>query len=73
MRLVKTKRSKNLSMSPRLVAIAEGWCEANDRQFSPLMEELLREFLREKGLPVDAPPEEVAKFVEQQLRELSEE
>lgn len=66
--LVSPKRAKNLTLSERLLKIAEGYCQTSDRKLTSYVEELLRADLREKGFPVDAPVAEVMRFVEDQRR-----
>lgn len=68
MPVMSPKRPKNLSISERLLKIAEAYCQSSDRKFTSYVEELMRADLREKGLPVDAPASEVMRFVEDQKR-----
>lgn len=60
---MKKTRAKNMSLNDDLLLLMEGWCEANGEDVSSRTEELFRVFLRERGLPVDKPLEEVLRYV----------
>lgn len=66
MPVMSPKRPKNLTLSERLLKIAESYCDKSDRRFTSYVEELIRDDLREKGYPVDAAVAEVMRYAEEQ-------
>ena len=55
------KEPINLNLPSNLIALAEGYAEANGRKLSTLVEDLLRRHLDDRGIPTDIPLEELAK------------
>lgn len=60
---MKKTRAKNMSFDDDLLTLVEGWCKANGVDVTSQTEELYREFLRARGMPVDKPLDEVLQYV----------